>query len=522
MTNHFIKRLISSPGIQRDGTQFDSDNYIDGQWTRFFRGRPKKIGGYKLINGGNTDIIRNLFPVPVQLATNCFAGRASAVNDTNQLTSFKIQNSLVVEAEIDHTPDDFANNIDNIWNFDLYTALIPDSPSINYLFAQACPSAANINSNTDCSVYFMDTADANNIAVQFVPLGGVTSTGGFITLAPYLFLFGGEGTVSWSSSPGDPTTYENASIAGTKIVAAATMDGGTPAVLFWSLDKLIRAVFVGGSKQIFQFVPLKGVSSILSQKSIVKYNGLYYWIGQDQFYVSNGDKISSLPNAFSRNYFFDNLNYAYANKISAVLVSRWSEIWWFWPKGNATENTDILIYNYEYNIFYDSVGARTCGVSTLGIPYPIMADANTVLNPTIVTDNEPTPTYGVWIHEFGSDKILFNQQLAIPAFIQTSIETLFEENPQADNQLRIFGVETDFVQSGDMTVQLQKWLYANSTPVTSQEYSFSATPADVRRAKTDMNEMGREVSLIFSSNTLGGDFEMGKVLLKYGIGQQNQ
>ena len=35
------------PGIQRDGTQFDSIMFVDGQWVRFQRGRPRKIGGYK-------------------------------------------------------------------------------------------------------------------------------------------------------------------------------------------------------------------------------------------------------------------------------------------------------------------------------------------------------------------------------------------------------------------------------------------------------------------------------------------
>jgi hypothetical protein len=39
--------LVSGPGIQRDGTQFDSDNFVDGVWVRFQRGRPRKIGGYK-------------------------------------------------------------------------------------------------------------------------------------------------------------------------------------------------------------------------------------------------------------------------------------------------------------------------------------------------------------------------------------------------------------------------------------------------------------------------------------------
>jgi hypothetical protein len=39
--------LDTKPGIQRDGTVLDKQFYNDGQWVRFQRGRPRKIGGYR-------------------------------------------------------------------------------------------------------------------------------------------------------------------------------------------------------------------------------------------------------------------------------------------------------------------------------------------------------------------------------------------------------------------------------------------------------------------------------------------
>ena len=52
MTDKTISLQIK-PGIQRDGTLFDAPTYVDGQWVRFQRGRPRKIGGYKgiFLNG---------------------------------------------------------------------------------------------------------------------------------------------------------------------------------------------------------------------------------------------------------------------------------------------------------------------------------------------------------------------------------------------------------------------------------------------------------------------------------------
>ena len=38
--------LQTGPGIQRDGTQFASNSYVDGKWVRFQYGKPRKIAGY--------------------------------------------------------------------------------------------------------------------------------------------------------------------------------------------------------------------------------------------------------------------------------------------------------------------------------------------------------------------------------------------------------------------------------------------------------------------------------------------
>ena len=39
--------VISLPGIKRDGTRLQGENYVDGLWMRFERGLPRKIKGYE-------------------------------------------------------------------------------------------------------------------------------------------------------------------------------------------------------------------------------------------------------------------------------------------------------------------------------------------------------------------------------------------------------------------------------------------------------------------------------------------
>src|SRR5882672_8687307 len=79
--DHIIDILSPLPGIQRDGTEFDSRGMcIDGQWVRFYEGRPKKIGGYVLLDPGNNEIIRNIYNVDKSNdITDCYLGRPSTL-----------------------------------------------------------------------------------------------------------------------------------------------------------------------------------------------------------------------------------------------------------------------------------------------------------------------------------------------------------------------------------------------------------------------------------------------------------
>src|ERR1700678_3224562 len=115
--DHIIDILSPQPGIQRDGTQFDTKLCIDGQWTRFYRGRPKKIGGHLLIDPGNNEIIRNIYNVDQSASvTDCYLGRAST------LSVCSIPNNIG-NPEFDRTPSGFVTNPNNNWTFDRFTVL---------------------------------------------------------------------------------------------------------------------------------------------------------------------------------------------------------------------------------------------------------------------------------------------------------------------------------------------------------------------------------------------------------------
>jgi len=74
--------------------------------------------------------------------------------------------------------------------------------------------------------------------------------------------------------------------------------------------------------------------------------------------------------------------------------------------------------------------------------------------------------------------------------------------------LRLERVEPDFVMSGAMSLYITGRPYAQVADKVSQAYVFDSTTG-----KIDMKEQRRELRLRFVSNTTGGDYQLGKVLL---------
>ena len=60
-----IYTLGVTPGIKRDGTTFEAREFSDGEWCRFQRGIPKKVGGYRQMfrepNGVPRGLIMNAY-----------------------------------------------------------------------------------------------------------------------------------------------------------------------------------------------------------------------------------------------------------------------------------------------------------------------------------------------------------------------------------------------------------------------------------------------------------------------------
>jgi hypothetical protein len=352
----------------------------------------------------------------------------------------------------------------------------------------------------------------NNIAVS----------GGCVVLHPYLFIYGNNGLIQ-NSSAGDFANWVSAdansnNVATGKIVKGLPIRGGStsPSGLFWASDALIRVSFqpssAGGVNYYWTYDLVSSQTSIMSSSSVIEYDGIYYWAGVDRFLMYGG-QVQEITNNLNQNYFFDNVNMTQRQKVWATKVPRYGEIWWFYPKGDATECTDALIYNIREKTWYDAgeaLGARrSAGVFSEVFPKPLWGG----------TEVNSAGTYTLWQHETGYDAINLTAVTAIESFFETnSIGTMgglvgSQQQPGDNLWTRLERIEPDFVQTGTMTVVVTGEGYADDTTVESDPYPFTPTTL-----KIDMREQRREMRLRFTSNEAGGTYQTGRVMLSMTTG----
>lgn len=524
----------SRPGIKRDGTRFEGEFYVDGQWVRFQRGLPRKIGGYKRITNYITGITRQIY---AQARDNQVFIQAGHSNGVERFILDTLGNASSFQ---DRTPASYVASVNMMWQFDA----IRDAASADTVLVAAATNTANdLTDATAYPVYYGNIytgAQLQPLLDNFstpVPNEPVLTSGGIMVLHPYLFILGADGSVRWS----DVNDFQNfttgdaggAFITSDKLVRGLPLRGGgnNPAGLIWSLSSLMRVYYTGGN-DVFAFDTISASSSIIAANSVIEYDGIYYWVGNGRFLLYNG-VVREVENNMNINYFFDGLNEEYANKIFAYKVPRFGEIWWCYPRGEATECTHAVIYNVRENTWYDTQlpnGGRSAGVYAQPFHSPILAGNQQIAEPAPVTritevgdtritedgdvrviDNGPT-RYNMWRHEVGVDEISGTDIVAIPSYFETGdISMLTAEQPK-NVAIRCSMIEPDFVQSGDMTVQMTGRINARAPEVPGPVKTFPANPQSPDQQQVFFKEQRREMRFRFESNTIGGDYQMGQVI----------
>jgi hypothetical protein len=486
--------IKSSPGIKRDGTELEGQNYVDGEWVRFQRGLPRKMGGYRSL-------------------TSSVAGNARAIHVQvkNRYDYIHLGSSGLIERILyhlegttatvtDRTPAGITDKYSNYWAFDSMYDSFNNQMTILAHLSNGCPCSTDVPGE----LYSGDIYGLG--ALTLVP--AVTASSGILALPPFMLAYGSDGYVQWSE-PNDPTNFTGplsgaARVTAQKIQKGFPLRGGggySPACLLWSVDSVIRGMYIGGDTQ-WQWDTLSSQSSLLAPTGIVENDGVYYWAGNDRFLMFNG-VVREIPNQLNLNWFFDNLNYG--TRCFAMKNPRWGEIWWCYPRGSSNECTHAVIYNYREDYWYDTVlpnGGRGAGVQNTSSP-GVMMSGNV---------KNDFGKYDFWHHEQGTDEIDGLNVRAIRSYFETADMFLADTEKPSDMGIHIDFIEPDFVQSGDMTVYVKTRPNARAPFTVKEQKTFSASAADSYAQVVPLKTTGRQMRLRFESNVTGGDYQMGQVI----------
>jgi hypothetical protein len=593
--------LRSDAGIKRDGTKFEGNNYVDGQWVRWQRGLPRKMGGYKATQKYLTEISRGFATFTQMKFVYCHSGgqskierftldataNSSIVTDRTPAATFAVGTitltggasgsvddvtinavsvlsaPVVFNTDLATTATDVATDIsatsteytavaagavititadatgsafngelivtettittsntdmvggsnavisnpENMWMFDYQ---YDSSTNQNYLIAHVAPNIGCICNSADGQIFFGEVLGTGDLLSVNLP-PDANATGGIVSLHPYLFYYGTDGIIGWSV-PGEPTNLTDltggaglARVWGQKIIKGFPLragSGSAPAGIFWAFDAVIRATFTGGTT-LFQFDVIATDTSILSPGCVIDYDGVFFWAGVDRFLMFNG-VVREVPNSMNLNYFFDGLNRRAATKVFAFKVPRYGEIWWCYPRGDATECTHAVVYNVRENTWYDTElpnEGRSAGQFNNSFSAPVLTGVKATAS-----------DYRVWVHEQGVDEIDGPTINPIKSYFETA--DLSSVVKGQNEYLRITRIEPDFVQNGPMTVQVVGRANPRAPEVYSTTFEFPARAAEDKPYEqiVMLKEQRRELRVRFESNSVYGDYQMGQII----------
>lgn len=511
---YIVKPLVGKPGIQRDGTRFASQSYIDGQWCRFYMNRPRKIGGYKLIDAGNSEIITSLYGVSKSNSADLYLGRASNLRFNNFTANGE------GEGEVDRTPTTYLTDFPDpeqrkniTWSFDLYT--IQDDTLI---VAAAIENRNDINNKNLGYIYYGSINDNLPLVKLASEDGNIRCSGGILFLAPILIAYGEQGTIQFSDPGGNINDgWDNFQvIANTKIIQAYNVRGSNGSFIAWTTTSVVTGTLdISGSDPRFITSTIQDNITVISPESIIQYNQQFFWMGVNKFYYYNGI-VQVLDNDMSYNYIFNNIDLTHRTKVFGIVIPDYDELWWFYVSKSSSngECDSAAIYNMKLAVWYDSKIDRSCGLSPGVLPLPVLCSSkieDTSLGRGV------TNTYPLWLHEYGVDKEIGNIKLAIDSYYETPFYTLFQNDAANNRLLRNRRIEPDFVQTGNMTVTVNNRMFPKDTPISAGPYPFSDSTTKI----DDVVSQGRFVSFIFRSNEAGGGYQAGQPLLDYQAGDVN-
>jgi len=221
-----------------------------------------------------------------------------------------------------------------------------------------------------------------------------------------------------------------------------------------------------------------------------------FWMGSNEFYVYGG-AVQRIPCSV-RDYVFSDFNTTQKAKVYASTNTAFSEVTWFYPSANSSENNRYVTYNYQQKIWYYGSLNRTAWLDRGVVDDPIGAS----------TDN------ALYLHEVGTDDGSTAPESAISAYIESSQMDLGEGDQFAFLSRMIpditFRSSTADAPTVTMTLQTRNFPGANYSNTNSGSVVKTASvPVEQFTDQIFVRLRGRSFSFKIASSDLGVQWRLG-------------
>ena len=221
-----------------------------------------------------------------------------------------------------------------------------------------------------------------------------------------------------------------------------------------------------------------------------------FWMGAEEFYVYGGT-VQRLP-CTVRDYVFSDFNEGQIDKVTAATNTAFSEVWWFYPSGNSTENDRYVVYNYQQQIWYYGSMSRTCWLDRGVDSYPIAA----------------APDHVLYYQEFGLDDGSTNPPSAITSYIESSQMDIGEGDNFAFVRRIVpdltFRDSTNETPGASMTVKMRNFPGDNYTSSTASSVEKTASvPVEQFTDQVHLRLRGRSFAFRVETTDTGIAWRLG-------------
>ena len=262
-------------------------------------------------------------------------------------------------------------------------------------------------------------------------------------------------------------------------------------ILVWTDTALTSMRFIG-PPFTFGLQQLSSNITIMSPNSAVSTEDFVFWMGIDTFYVYAG-QTQTLPCTVKDKVFLD-FNLSEREKVVAGINSEFSEVTWFYPSANSSDNDRYVTYNYSEKVWYFGTIERTAWL-----------DRGTRTFPLAVGDGY------IYNHEFGYD----DDGSAMDSFIESAAIDIGD----GDRFTYLRKVVPDLTFDGSTnlaTPQATFTVKARNNPGADFDNTQSGTatrtqttPVEEFTEQLDLRVRGRSFALRVESNALGSKWKLG-------------